>query len=635
MADMTIARERVTRALEAGTFRDVRSALGFPRPTLTLSEVQQLNAHLDALPGERQTVRIGTLHTYTTELLRPYWSLEAGLAGFRVELYEAPLGSLLQEGQAGSGLRGHGPDSTFLFLQWSDLEPGLAPGAPPGGRGRGEALAQAEQRLIELVGPLRDAVPGLLVVTILPRRATEGGIVDSSASEPSPFEAEGSARIADALRRIPATHFVDLDRVLTESAGSSPFDPRLWRVAAFPFSVLGAQTVVRALFERAWLLKGALTKCVVLDADNTLWGGIVGEDGLDGIALGPSPPGDAYVAFQRKLLALRERGILLALCSRNNPGDVQEVLARHPHQVLREEHFASTRVNWEPKVRNIRSIARELNLGLENLLFVDDSPRECLLAQQQIPELSVIRVPEPAASIPTCLDGWPGFERLSLTAEDADRAQYYLDAQRRRDLEVRSETVEEYLAALRMVMTVGLDELGAAPRIAQLTQKTNQFNLTTRRCTEAEILRWMRDPDRLVAHFSLADVCGDNGIVGVAILRGVSGEEPVFDNFLLSCRVIGRTAETAFLGRLLEVLQAGGARRVRGTYLPTPKNALVADFWPRHGFGETAPGKFEKDLHAHAGAAVARGPIEVVLAGVPSPGPPVDPAMMEPDVRED
>jgi FkbH-like protein len=405
---------------------------------------------------------------------------------------------------------------------------------------------------------------------------------------------------------------VDLDSVLVETAAGSPFDHRLWRVAAFPFSVGGAQMVVRALFDRAWLLKGALTKCIVLDADNTLWGGIVGEDGLEGIALGPEPPGDAYLAFQRKLLALRDRGILLGLCSRNNRSDVVEVLARHPHQLLREEHFASIRVNWDPKAENLRSIARELNLGLEHLLFVDDSPQECLLAEQQIPELAVIRVPEARAEIPACLDGWPGLERLSLTDEDADRARYYLDARRRRDLEVGSETVDEYLAALGMVMTVGLDEMEAVPRIAQLTQKTNQFNLTTRRYTEVEIGRWMRDPDWLVAHFSLVDVCGDSGIVGAAIIRGASGPKPEFDTFLLSCRVIGREAESAFLHSVLGVLRERGASRVRGAYVPTGRNALVERFWSDHGFAAVGSGLYERDL----GTDVARpfaGPISVII----------------------
>lgn len=401
MTEIGLSPERMSRALEADSFRRVRSALGFPQPLLTLSEVQRLNAHLAAMSEDRPEIRIGVLRTYSTELLKPYWSLEASLAGLRLALYEAPLGSLIQEGQSGSGLRAHRPDATFLFLQRSDLEPGLHAATPGDSLERDQILAALEARLLELVRPLRDALPGLIVVSLLPRNAFPPGETPGRLVPESGADASFPARFGDALRGIPAVYFVDLDSALAESGAVPPFDGRLWRVAGFPFSVSGAQKTVRALFRPAWLLKGALTKCVVLDADNTLWGGIVGEDGLEGIALGPPPPGDAYVAFQKRLLALRERGILLALCSRNNSDDVLEVLRRHPFQLLREEHFAAMRVNWEPKVENLRSIARELNLGLENLLFVDDSPQECLLAERQIPELSVI----PAPSSPAALSG--------------------------------------------------------------------------------------------------------------------------------------------------------------------------------------------------------------------------------------
>jgi FkbH-like protein len=589
MTERMSSSELVQTALAERTRRGVRRVLGYRRPSLTLPEIQRLSRHLASLGEERRPLRVGILRTYTTELLRPHWALESALAGMDLDLYEAPLGSLLQEGQSGSALLRHEPEATFLLMQWADLDPRFSALGEPSAGEHDELAAAAERRLAAIVEPLRAALPGLLVVALISR---PGSPEPESSLTPSI-----RAKIADAVRGLPAAHFFDVDEKLGSPSGSA-YDLRLWETARFPFSVAGAQSLVEGLFTLAFLAKGPLVKCVVVDADNTLWGGVVGEDGPEGLSLGPDRAGAPYVEFQRRLLKLRERGILLALCSRNNWSDVRQILEAHPHQVLRQEHFAALRVNWEPKPENLRSIAAELNLGLESLLFVDDSPQECLFAEQSLPELTVIRLPESPTEIPLCLEGVPGLERLSLTEEDSVRARYYTEDRQRRRLEVESATVNEYLAALRMVMTVGMDDPSAVARIAQLTQRTNQFNVTTRRYTEAEIHRWVRDPEWLVAHFSLADVFGDAGVVGAALVRGLSASDPEFDTFLLSCRVIGRGAETAFLEALLDWLRGRGAERALGHFVPSAKNALVADFWTRQGFRERSPGLYERDLAA-------------------------------------
>jgi FkbH-like protein len=609
-------------ALAASDRRGARRALGRNRPVLSLPEEERLSAHLESLPEKRQPLRIASLRTYTTEFLRPHWRLESLLAGFDLQFYEAPYASLLQEGEKGSALLTFEPEVTFLFLQWQDLDPRfLHPLSSLTPEQRADLAAAARERLLRLLRPLREAVPGLFVVTLLPRLlGPELGFADAMAPHPeAQFFIPLKTEIAAAFRAsLPAVQYFDLDEIVARVGRENFFDSRLWEMARSPFSARGAQAVVRDLFACAWLLKGPLTKCIVLDADNTLWGGIVGEDGPQGIALGPEAPGSAYVAFQRRLLELRERGILLALCSRNNWSEVREILQRHPHQLLREEHFAAARVNWEPKSVNLRAIAGELNLGLENFLFVDDSPQECLLLERQFPELEVVCLPDALSELPSCLDGLPGLERLTLTREDSDRSRYYAQDRERKRLEVESATVADYLGALRMVMTVGLNDSSAAGRIAQLTQKTNQFNLTTRRYTEAEISRWVHDPDGLVAHFSLSDIFGDSGIVGVALIRGLSGSEPEFDTFLLSCRVIGRGAETAFLQAILGVLRTRAVARVRASFIPTGRNVIVQDFWPRHGFGETGPGQFALDLKTGAPPSEV-GPISVVFAEPASP----------------
>jgi FkbH-like protein len=252
--------------------------------------------------------------------------------------------------------------------------------------------------------------------------------------------------------------------------------------------------VARHLLRYAVLAARGPLKCVVLDADNTLWGGIVGEDGLDGLALGPEYPGSVYVDFQHRLLALQQRGVLLALCSRNNLDDVLAVLRTHPHQLLREAHFAALRVNWEPKSGNLRALAAELNLGLDAFALVDDSPHERAEVAAALPDVEVVPFPAQLVDLPHCLDELPRLEILALTEEDRRRTALYAGERARRAAGGEAGDVEAYLRSLAMVMTIAVDAPRHLPRIAQLTQKTNQFNLTTRRYGEDDVRRMLDDP---------------------------------------------------------------------------------------------------------------------------------------------
>ena len=337
-------------------------------------------------------------------------------------------------------------------------------------------------------------------------------------------------------------------------------------------------------------------KCIVLDADNTLWGGIVGEDGPDGIALGPQYPGSAFVAWQKRLLAFRERGLLLALCSKNDEASVAEVLDSHPHQVLKREHFSAQRVNWEPKPDNLRALAAELNLGLDAFLFVDDSPHECHAVRSALPDVAVVQAPAHPLALVTCLDAEPRLELFRRTDEDRRRADMYAQEAARRTVAASAASPEDYLRSLGMVLRFFEDAAAHVPRIAQLTQKTNQFNLTTRRYTEAEIEAAVAAGDARVWAFALRDAFGDSGLVGVAVGRLAEPQVLELEAFLMSCRVIGRKAEEAFLTRLLLQAAEAGATTARADYFPTPKNGLVADFWTRNGFAETGEGRYERSL---------------------------------------
>jgi FkbH-like protein len=361
------------------------------------------------------------------------------------------------------------------------------------------------------------------------------------------------------------------------------------------------------------VLKRPRAKVIAVDADNTLWGGIIGEDGMHGIALGPDYPGNAYVAFQRRLLQYQQRGFVLALCSKNNEADVLEVLRDHPHQVLRERHFAAIAVNWEPKPGNLQRIAEELGLGLESFVFVDDSLHECGAVRAALPIVDVVPAPANPIELPTCLDRIGRLEILTLTKEDQQKTQMYVEQRQRAQLEAASTDLESYLQSLHMEMHVTLNDSRHVARIAQLTQKTNQFNLTTRRYTEDAIARLIEADDSIVATFSLRDIFGDSGLVGIALLR-VESTTAVLDSFLLSCRVIGRRAESAFFNTLLRVLRARGVDRVRGEFIPTAKNKLAESFLTDHAFA-ASDGAYERDLRIAPPLGDDAYPIRVEITG--------------------
>jgi FkbH-like protein len=605
------------RALAAPDRVALRAALT-PRTALAPAAVARLTQRLRSFAAPRTPLRLAVLRTYTTELLRPYWIFEALLEGFELDLYEAPYGSVWTETDPASGLRAHRPELTVVSLRWEDLDPRLA--APLQGLDAGERERLATDAVAQLaaaLSALRAATPGTIVLTLLPRRfAAELGAYDAMAEHSEAgFRADLKRALAARLRaELPGVYFDDLDVLLEQHGRASLLDRRLWQTSRFPFSTAGAQVVARHLLRYAVLAARGPLKCIALDADNTLWGGIVGEDGPDGLALGPEYPGTVYVDFQRRLLELQQRGVLLALCSKNNLDDALAVLRHHPHQLLRESHFAALRVNWEPKSANLRALAAELNLGLDAFAFVDDSPHERAEVAAALPMVEVVPFPAQLVDLPHCLDEQPRLEILALTDEDRRRTALYAGERARKVAAGQAGDVESYLRSLGMVMTVGVDRSRHLARIAQLTQKTNQFNLTTRRYGEDDVRRMLDDPDWLVADFSLADAFGDSGLVGVALVRGVGGAAAEIDTFLMSCRVIGRRAESAFLAWLLETLAARGVRRVGARYIETAKNALVREFWPAHGFSAGAAGDFSRDLSDDWRAALPAAPIEIRTA---------------------
>lgn len=382
------------------------------------------------------------------------------------------------------------------------------------------------------------------------------------------------------------TFVVDF-RGLSGSLGyENLFDRRLWYIGRIRLSRRGLEELVKLYLSYLKAIEGKVRKCIVLDLDNTLWGGIIGEDGIGGIRLGRDGIGLAYVEFQEELRNLKDQGFLLAINSKNNLDDIMEVFGSHPAMVLRIDDFVSIKVNWTDKVTNMKEIADEVNIGIDSLLFIDDSEFERELVKKELPMIEVPDFPRD----PAYLKGWlTGLSReflpkIKLIREDVERtAMYKAQAQREQGMK-GAQSIEDFLVSLEMKATVYENSRTLIPRMSQLTQRTNQFNLTTKRYSEAEIEAFM-DRGNYVYALDVSDKFGPSGIVGLLMLD-ITGDSVMIDNFLLSCRVIGRDIERALIGFAIDKLRIQGLRHreIVGLYVSTKKNGMVSDLYRRLGF---------------------------------------------------
>ncbi|MPY49221.1 HAD-IIIC family phosphatase [Streptomyces acidicola] len=381
-------------------------------------------------------------------------------------------------------------------------------------------------------------------------------------------------------------HVVDLDPLIASSGPVN--EPRL---AAYAKVHLGEELLAGYAREAGHLaraLRGRTKKVLVVDLDNTLWDGILGDDGPDGIAAATTYRGEAFGRFQKAVGQIGAQGVLLAVCSKNDIEPVRDVLRDHPDMVLRDGDFVQVVANWDPKDSNLLAIARKLNLGVDSFVFADDSPFECGLVARSLPGVAVVRLDEePALHIERLLaDGW--FDLRELTAEDRARATQYRTEAARQDLMESAGSMEEYLAELGVEVTLSPVADHEIARVSQVTLRTNQFNLTTERLQQADVRARRDSDDGLVLAIRSADRFGDNGLVGVVLVSGVGADGGWhIDNMLLSCRVFARGIEEACLAAVLREAGERGAGAVHARYRPTAKNHRVRTLYPSVGFAET------------------------------------------------
>lgn len=449
----------------------------------------------------------------------------------------------------------------------------------------------AISRLEELYAIAKGQTTAIIGInTFLPDPVSHSGPIQPKESPSRDLEISRINHFVRTFARENADRYflIDWERIAASLGTENTIDKRTWYLAKNPFTNKFLDGVAFEVAKVVRALKGRAKKVLVLDCDGTLWGGVVGEDGIEGLKLDPDQyPGNVYYAFQRSVLDLMAQGVAIALNSKNNLEDVWEVLDNHPHCLLKREHLSAFRVNWQDKATNMRELAEELNLGLDSFVFIDDSGAECQIVRDHLPMVEVIRVPETLVQLPELpfRDGL--FNSLSKSKEDLARTEMYKAEAQRQAEKHQFTNLDEFIASLGIETKIERDPIASLPRVAQLTQKTNQFNLTTRRYSEGEMQALMESPDCAVYSLHVVDKYGDYGLTGVFIAKRRSDVIEV-DNLLLSCRVLGRGVEKQFLEHIFAELQSEwGAMDWTAEYLQTKKNAQVADFWKQYGFQET------------------------------------------------
>ena len=558
---------------------------------VTFAEIQDIlnKAKIEHLPR----LNISILRNVTVEPIVPYLKFLAYEIGFAAEIRMGDYDNIVQESLGlKEGILEKDTDCVLIFMKLENLSWNLARNfSAIAAEEVQNEMMRIQETIINILSGIRKQTDGMILwhgfeVTLYPGLGIWDSQIPGGQTGVIP---ELNNILRSSLRGVPNAYYVDLNLCLARVGGKTFYDDRYWHIGRAPYSREALCEIASENFKFIRSLKGKSKKCLVLDCDNVLWGGIIGEDGISGIHLGKTYPGSPYYEFQQEALNLYNRGILIALCSKNNAEDVWEVFRSHPDMIIKEKHIAAAEVNWEDKATNLKKIAVNLNIGLDSLVFVDDSEFEVNLVRRVIPEVTVIHFhKDKTVEYRNLLASCGLFDTLTVSVEDRERGAMYKAEAQRKKLQDQASDLKTYMKSLEMVVEVRFADDFTLPRITQLTQKTNQFNLTTRRYSEADIKKYMEAMDVDVLSLRLVDQFGDSGLVGVCILKYIA-QRAVVDTFLLSCRVLGRGVEDVFIIQALKMAKQRGCEAVIGEYYPTKKNAQVKDFYPKQGFEQFSP----------------------------------------------
>jgi FkbH-like protein len=565
---------------------ELRQALNARPPTLpvifqTGERIAEAASDPALLPADTRTQRIAVLGAVTIDYLRRAIACAVVQEGVFPILYQAPYGSYAQELlDPGSPLHSFAPEHVVFATHWRDMVTKLPIGASTEDV---EAVLDSKVALFRsLWNHCINKGAKIIQHMLVPPPQRYCGVAERLASA---APANQIRRLNDKLLQAGRglVHWIDMEGLSTE-LGSRRFSPaKFYYSAKLDFDPRWLPDYL-PMFRAAWRAANARAKKVlVLDLDNTLWGGVIGDDGVEGIALGSaSAAGEAFEDWQRYLKGLSDRGVILAVCSKNAPETAASGFT-HASSVLKREDFAAFECSWNDKVGGLKRIAKDLNLGIDSFVFADDNPAECDLVRQELPEVAVVHLGTDPSQFIDIFDAGHWLDMQAYTTDDLGRAAAYTARAAALAEQAEATDIGSYLAGLAMKGRLYVPDEPDIARVAQLEQKTNQFNVTTRRYSEAAIREFLGRDDAIVLAFRLADRFGDHGLVSTLIAFHEDDTLRI-DSWLMSCRVFSRSAEQYILRGLLQMARDRGATRLMGEYLPTPKNEVVADVYTRMGF---------------------------------------------------
>lgn len=546
----------------------------------------EVDAQNSGLEG-RTPFRVALLRNFTVEPLIPVLKGEFYLSGFLSEFYIGDFDTIVSDAlNPSSGLYSFDPQLVVLAQWFELLSPAISNSFIK------LTVSEREDERSRLIQSLRSVLqcirrntkaPVIINNFPLPDKTTLGILDLHSVHSQKKWHLQFNEALLEVCSEIDNVFCVDLASVLSNTGYNAGFNQRQWEIAKAP---LGSKLLIPLAKEYAKFLRalnGASRKCLILDCDGTLWGGILGEDGSTGIKIGSSYPGSSYLNFQQEILNLHNRGVILAICSKNNEEDVMDVLENHESMILRKHHFAAKQINWDDKATNILRVAKELNIGVDSLVFADDNEFECDWIKSQLPEVKVLHLKGDPAMFQSILCAPGYFDSLSFSEEDKGKTEMYISENKRKDLLVTTASYEDYLIELKIKVQIESARPDDLARVAQLTQKTNQFNLTTFRYTEDIIKELAESKDSDIYTMKVSDKISDLGLIGVAIVKN-EGSTMIIDSFLMSCRALGRGLENALLAFSINSGAEKGATKVIGRYVPSKKNIQTQDFYNKNGF---------------------------------------------------
>lgn len=528
-------------------------------------------------------LRIAILPTSTTSHLGDVLKYWLAREGFAADIYEAGYDVVHQTAlDPKSPLYEFKPDITLIFTNYRDVKCEVRPGSSAG------EIQKALAGSVRDFTSLWDAI----------QKNSNSYIIQNNADTPyhrvfGNYEAAAPWGHLNMLRAFnlelakavpPGVTIFDLDHAASAYGKKRWCDMRYWYHSKHAFAPDATGPVAYDLAKVIGSVKGSAKKCVILDLDNTLWGGVVGDDGLDGIVLGNGPAGEAFVDFQKFLLKLKRRGVMLAVCSKNEEETAKEPFLSHPDMQLKLDDVVIFRANWLDKVSNIKEISSILNIGLDSMVFVDDNPAERELVRQELPMVSVPELPEDPSEYVAALSSHAYFETVSFSEEDIKRSDYYRADVTRGQFQKTYTDLSGYLKGLGMEMAVGgFDDFNLS-RIAQLINKSNQFHLTTTRYTESQIKAMFSEKNKYCRYFKLKDRFGDNGLISAVILEKAKDGSLAVDTWVMSCRVLSRGVEEFVCAEIVSLARQSGCKKIKGRYIPTKKNRLVSRLYERLSF---------------------------------------------------